>query len=490
MDFTCIVLFLGIYYLKPQEWTALFATVRFAQLTMFASVASLMSRPRGLKLADFFRTPHDWAMLLFFAWVVFASPTPYETFKEFLNRIVFYVVIVQTLISWDRIKRFLGWWTGMIVAVAFLAIAGEYFFDPLGSRDLTHGIMRDRLVLNLSMVNNPNALGHTVVPVISMLYFFCIWKRPIFMKEIGLVAFLLPLWCVYLTFSKGAYLAGASAILASFTFGRPKIVQAAIVAIALIGGVTAVQSLPRMGELQKSKTDEAIQGRIKAFTHGRTYYETLDYGVGQGNFIKSLLADHNYYKAAHSTYVQTGAELGKIGMFLFLLLIWVNFRTLVTAKTRTVEQERIRRVLFVLLLTYCVSGWMVDFAYRATFFMFTAAIAAFHRLLYQITPEVTPEEVEKEPELPWRSTVPLPLGPSPVGGGVAAAPVLTLAPVTTMQKSAYPWLHRNDEPAPDAPQSEEEPKSFWNRLGIIDVIGAYVFLRATEYFWTYAIQNF
>ena len=40
MDFSCIVLFLALYYLKPQEWTSLFATIRFVQFTMLASWAA------------------------------------------------------------------------------------------------------------------------------------------------------------------------------------------------------------------------------------------------------------------------------------------------------------------------------------------------------------------------------------------------------------------------------------------------------------------
>ena len=480
MDFTCIILFLAIYYLKPQEWTALFATVRFVQLTMFASVASLVMRGRSLKTADFFKTPHDWAMLLFFGWVVIASPAPVDTFKEFLNRLVIYVVIVQTLTSWNRINRFLGWWTAMIIVVAALALASEYFFDPFGSRELTHGIMKDRLVLNLSMVNNPNALGHTVVPVIPMLYYFCIWRRPLFMKEIGLAAFLIPLWCVYLTFSKGAYVAGAVTILATLTFGRPKIVQALIIAVAFGTGITAMQTLPRMHELQKTKTDEAIQGRIRAFTYGREYYNTLTAGVGQGRFIQSVLEDHQYYKAAHSTYVQTGAELGWPGLLLFFLLIWTNFRTLLTARTLTDEQERVRRILFVLLLTYCVSGWMVDFAYRATFFMMSAAIAAFHRMLYQLNREPVTEESEPEVPVPaWKPVALVPVGSS------AAAPVTLIVPENAAV--AKPWLRRDSDE-----QEVPEPgsKRFWNRLGIADFAVATVLLYANERFWSYAIRNF
>src|SRR5689334_22134394 len=102
MDFTCIVLFLALYHLKPQEWTTLFAQIRFVQLVMLASLATLVFRERSLKARDFFLTPHDWAMFAFFGWVVISNAVPVGSFKEFFNRLVFYVVIVQTLTNWER----------------------------------------------------------------------------------------------------------------------------------------------------------------------------------------------------------------------------------------------------------------------------------------------------------------------------------------------------------------------------------------------------
>ena len=484
MDFTCIVLFLAIYYLKPQEWTSVFAHIRFVQLTMLAALGTLLFRERSLRARDFFRTPHDWAMALFFVWVCITyHEGPVAGFREFLNRVVFYVVIVQTLTNWNRISRFLGWWTFFVWATAFLAIAGEYFWDPLDSHIITHGIMKDRLVLNLSMVNNPNALGHTIAPGIAMLYFVCIWKRPLLMKQLGLASFILPLWAIYLTFSKGAYIAGAGVILATLTFGRPKWMQIAIISIALSSGVGALYALPRMNELQKSKGDEAVQGRIRAFTYGHQYYQTYPMGVGQGQFVASVMHDHNYFKASHSTYVQTGAELGKTGMYLFLLVLWCNLRTLMFSKTYTPEQERIRRLLFVLNASYMISGWMVDFAYRATFFMFSAAIAAFHRHLYQWQ-EIAAEHAEDDKEVvkPWmKEQAELP-APAPS----SAHPEQSVEKEGTVRE---PWLRRRVK-VEEVNENQVPEKPPWNKIGIMDLAVVFGMLKLIDMIWVYAINNF
>ena len=143
MDLLWVILFQVMYYIRPQEWFSFFASIRFASIVMIGAIFSLFFRGRGVQPGQILRTPHDWMILLFFAWVVFASPTPYDTFKEIYSLPITYFVVVLTLSTIPRMKRFLGWWTFLIVAIAALALASEYGFDPLGSHDLTHGRMKE-----------------------------------------------------------------------------------------------------------------------------------------------------------------------------------------------------------------------------------------------------------------------------------------------------------------------------------------------------------
>jgi len=490
MDFACIVLFLAIYYLKPQEWTSIFAQIRFAQLTMIASLATLVFRERGLKLRDFFRTPHDWAIAFFFLWVCFTYNTGFvDGFKDFLNRLIFYVAIVHTLSTWNRISRFLCWWTAFVWITALLALAGEFFWDPLNSQQLTHYINKGRLSLRLSMVNNPNALGHTLAPVLAMLYFSAYWKRPVFAKVLGVVCIGIAAFAIYLTFSKGAFIVSAVVILATFTFGRPKWVQILVVAVFMASGIGALYALPRMNELSKSKTDEALQGRIKAFTHGYEYYTTYERGIGMRQFVGRMLKDHKIAKASHSTYVQTGAELGRIGMFLFLLVLWCNLRTVMFSKTDTPEQERIRRLLFILVVSYMASGWMVDFAYRATFFMFSAAVGAYHRQLY-LQKKLEEERLEDEKTVvkPWLPNL-APAVSLPNTGTAAA----TLATLPESESEAAPIARRpwlRGKTLRQEPEGTTVERLHWSRIGVIDIVVVIALLKATEMAWTYAINHF
>lgn len=487
MDFTCIVLFLALYYIKPQEWTSVFATIRFVQLVMFASLLTLFFRERSLKPRGFFRTPHDWAVYLFLLCMVISSPTPLDTLKdEVFSKLIFYVVTVQTLYSLARVNKFLGWWTVFLVITAFLAIAGEYFWDPLGSWDKTHSnSLKGRLILNISTVNNPNALAHALAPALAMLYYFTIWKRSVFLKALGIGGLALVTFTIYLTLSKGGFLATGATIMTMLTFGRPKSMQIVIASVLVMLASVIAYQLPRMTELKSTKGDGAIQGRVASFTHGYHYYQSNILGVGYGQFIKRQLSEYKLHKAPHSVYNNIGSELGKPGMFLFLLIMWSNFKTLVFMKSQSVEQERARRVLFTLVLSYAISGWMVDFAYRPSFFLFTAAIAVFHRL-YCIKQE---EVVETdEPIHTWRTR--------PVENLVALpSPVMQLAALPATPSPSYMELMQVRNPTGFQQSASEETsieteKKTHEGFSFKDLAITLVALKAVEMVWVYSINHF
>ncbi len=487
MDFICIVLFLALYYLKPQEWTSLFATIRFVQLVMYASLATLFFRERSLKARDFFRTPHDWAVFAFLFWLFASSTAPFEMFKaEVISRIIFYIVTVQTLFSISRLNKFLGWWTGFLVITAFLAIAGEYFWDPLGSSDITNGPMKGRLVLNLSMVNNPNALAHSLAPALAMLYYCTYWKRSVFLKVFGVVALALVTFTIWLTESKGGFLAAGITILGMLTFGRPKSAQIVIAGVLILAGSSVLYQLPRMTELNRSKTDAAIQGRVASFTHGYHYYQNSFAGVGHGQFMKRQLAEYKLSKAPHSVYNCIGSELGKVGMFLFLMILWSNFRTLIFMKTQNVEQERARRILFVLVLSYAISGWMVDFAHRVSFYLFTAAIAVMHRLV--LLDQKEPDEADPKKQIAtWRrpSTVPVHATPGPS--------LEHAVPLTNAALPRFAFMRTENPPQPPDEQGEgaihELKKKFSQGIGWLDIGIVLVLQKLVEMTWVYCINN-
>ena len=230
---------------------------------------------------------------------------------------------------------------------------------------------------------------------------------------------------------------------------------------------------------------------------------TNDRGIGFHNWAPSFLAGKYrfkqtktdkdslkkpmpiIYKAPHSSYVCIGAELGYTGFFLFFGILYCCLRSVITARTSTPDEERCRRIIFVLVFSYMVSSWMVDFEYRPSFFMFAAAAAALHRHLLGLNEEKDLEmsadaERAERPHLPaWRAR----LVPEPALAG-AASPIGTSAPVFSLQPLPAHEREPEPEPAPVARVARA-----WNRIGVLDVAIALAMTYAAIRYWSYLLTN-
>lgn len=516
MDFAAIIAFTIVLYVRPQEIFTALAAARPAFVVLAWGGAALFMREGGVKWRDVIRTPHDWVMALYFAYIIWSSGAAWATWKEIYPFVGFYFITVLALNSMQRIYTFLYWWLGCILFIAIMALLSLVGIDPVDSAYVT-AASNGRLVFNTSIFNNANALGHSVIVAVPMIYFLMFWRRPIFVKEVGLALLPASLYCTYRTESKGAFASGFMAILATLTFGRPKFVQTVILVGGLTAGWSAMALLPRWGELQTASRNEAIQGRVEAFKFGRWATENFNYGVGYKNFLAEFRAKEGeeIARASHSSYNQVSAELGWFGLLLFVGSIYCATRTLVQSRTANEMEERVRRTMFCLVVTYSVSSWMIDFAFRAAFFVMIAMVSAFHRLLQDRTPIENVDswlEEEQEKEANPVGTAVGPVAAQAAGNGMssshvylahlkqvrgagrahaqtaasAVAPIAPLAGSSATQKSiAY---------APAVADTREErvsgsPFMPWTKLTWIDCIIMYYLMELTLYVRTYAIED-
>ncbi len=471
MDFTAIVFFLVIYYIRPQEWIPIFAKLEPVKMTMLLALFSTYTRNKGIAPKDFFRTPHDWMLAAYFGWVIWASGSFVSTTIVFAKYIIFYYITVQVLSSIERIKSFLNWWTIMILAVSFLGVASLYFWDPMGAKDLTENTYKGRLVLATSIFNNPNALGHGIVPVLPMIYYLFLWKRPVFMKEVAVAMMVMPAMCMYETLSKGAYLSGGATMLLALMFGRPKFVQITLVVSALTVGPGLVNQLPRMDELNRS--EGGIQGRLAAWEWGLQKIEQEPNGIGWKKFVGTFAHENGYRKAAHSAYIQTATELGKPGLFCFVGIFYCCMRTLMTVRTINHDEERIRRLLFCLVVSFWISSWVIDFGARSTLFIIPATVAAYHRQIMRRYEENLKQARQDLAEL---------------DAGEEEFKIQQEArPAFERRKEQ---LRRNEIRSEVENIVQAKPPITWNKLSLLDVALVYGVFKVTMHFWVYILENF
>jgi len=491
MDFYALIFFLIYSALKPQEWPGFDWIISFKpnQVAMLLGIIALFQRPVGLRLKDIFRVPHDTFFFLYIAWIILGAPSPYDTFKSFQVHIVTYIVAQQALRTVDRMIKFLVAWSLILMTVTLLALDGDYGLDLLGSNRLTEGFMKGRMILNISIYNNPNTLAHTLVPVIPMLFFLLFWKKSL--GKFWGVLLIFPLWCIFETESKGAFLCTFAALVFTMAFGRPKWVQLGILIVTFSLGTSVLYLMPRMSELNKStKGNEAIQGRVAALQFGLRVMKNTWTGLGPGLFVPNFVKAHNYPKAAHNAYCQNGAELGRIGLGLFLAMMYCCFRSLVSIRTSSDDEERLRRTMFVMLAAYAMSCWMVDFAYRTTFFLLLAMCSALHRHCAGINKLIDKEVNDDEAiaQLPaWQRNRAVRAQQATAQPGLQPVEAVSSMPLRWQGPASVVELHSDDVRLED--EGGPLPRVGWMRFTWVDFVANLGLLYGVERMWAYLITK-
>ena len=206
--------------------------------------------------------------------------------------------------------------------------------------------------------------------------------------------------------------------------------------------------------------------------------------VGYGNWNRSFYAAHGWNKAAHSGFVQVGAEQGFFGFCLYLGVIYCSLRVLITCKTTNTEEERIRRILFCLVIAYTVSAWMIDIGYWPTYFIMAASVAAFHRQLLAKNKEAEAVSERVHEIAPhWI--------PNPADGLLPAMVPMPMM-ISNVTGQAITLNEPSVSPAATAGSQGQDVKAAirWKRIGIMDVALIWVMGELFLKDWEYVCKNF
>ena len=485
MDLNLLLLFVSLYFLRPQDWIPQLSGAPLVSLVMLAAILATATRAGGFSLRQVLRTPHDWLMGLYFGWVIYTADAPFGMFKKLLPFMVFYVVTVLALTSIPNLGRFLRWWCGLLVVLAAAGVMTAFGIDFTGASEKIL-INQGRLVLNTYMHNNPNALGHSVVVALPMAWFLYFWRTGAILK--GALFSSAVFLCVLYTQSKGAFLVGFVVLVLALMFGQPRVFQIIIGSLAALGGGAILSMLPRMAEL--SKSEQGIQGRVLAWNSAWESLQQFPRGVGWNNFFASFMWEGELVvKATHSSYVQIGAALGYVGLFLYVGVIYSWFRTLLLVRPATIEQDRLRRVLFVLASASALSNWMIDRAYHTEFFLLTAAVGAYHRLVAGARRSEPMAESAETEQVPHQLPAPAYAGP-----GLTPQPAFSIAAGIVAAGTARSVFL---QPGTDSrPNAEDAPETLisrfvrWPRLMLIDLPLIYLGYRLVLETWEYVIRHF
>jgi hypothetical protein len=497
MELRIAILFLFLYYIRPQDWIPGMEGFNIVRPLIVSWAVILYAAKRRSPVTGWVKTPHDWAMLAYWGWIVWSAPEPKDALLGFFPLVVFYAFTVHSLTSWEAVFSYLKAWNWMLVGIALLAAGSFINIDLTGAAAMTLS-QKGRLAIGTWMHNNPNALGHSLAVVLPLSYLLYFWRGNSFGRWVLFpLQNALVIFCIYQTQSKGSFLVSAALMLLIFIIGRPLPVKIFVLALAVTMGVSALSFLPRMSDMNNLRSEEGVQGRLMAWEIAKTAMEKKPAGWKQFEAYINWRGQVEK-KATHSSYVQIGGDLGVNGLYLFTLVLWTAFRSTAQIQykgSNEAIQERCRRAVLVLIVAYAVSSWMINREYHTEYFLLVGVAAAMHRLQLGRQGQAALQEPEFgiKPQREW--LVPEGMVPGPLLVQPWRLLTADTALVVESQSKILATPHSASTNVDDSVSAAEEAGlettaiKAWNRLNWQDYAMGACLTWVVLYIWEYTLKN-
>lgn len=465
MEFTAVILFLVLYFVRLHDWIPAMGGLNVIKPVIALGALGLLTRPKRTPAWGVMTTPHEWLLVIYLVYGILNDIDPFETFNNVLPLAAFFFLTSQALTDEERLDKYFCWWAGCIAFMCFLGTLTDMGVDITGARLLIDA-KGGRLCLNTWLLDNPNALGHTAITGFPLIYFTMMFRRSVGVFILGIPLIIMVGMCVVATESKGAFISAGISIAATLLVGRSNMIKAILAAFLFLAASSVTTMLPRMVNKEELRYDEGVMGRALAFQAAKSAYDTVP--AGWNRFVSSFTWEGGTVNlSTHSSFVQIGADLGPMGMFLYLSVMGCAARSLFTFNTDSDVLERTRRMLFAILVCYFVSGWMINRSYHSEYFMIAGAAVAYHKLAREsIRRSAGFVDVSDDEEEERRAA-----------------------------QVEQPLLEATKSPDDESVQIVERAsvggwKKLWNRYGVIDFVIGYSMLYFTVWLWSYIIDYF
>ncbi len=347
----------------PLIWRILGSTGTFKVLGGLCVIYVIVDLTRGGSIPAYFRS----AQARFFAALfVFASVSYFAmsaslqntTLLVYLDFVIFFFVIVTLVNSTRRLH-----WT---LLASVLGIA-------YGSAD----IIREWLRFHSTMPNyragdsvgDGNYFSTAAALILPFVYLMIFNTKKNSEKLFFLGCLLISLVAIMLTGSRGGGLAIAVSLLYLIWHSRHRVRNLVLIAVVGLPLAIFVPVSPLHRMLHPPNGVNTEETRLEAWNAGLKMFESHPFfGVGLGNF-KTLMPLYaapgvDFKSIAHNTYIEYLAELGPLGLILFLAIVFFALRSLRNVRRRMHELDP---QSFLYLTSLSLESGLIGFLVGACF---------------------------------------------------------------------------------------------------------------------------
>jgi len=288
----------------------------------------------------------------------------FNSVVEFSKIVIPFILFVNIVNSERKIK--ISLWL-IIIATVILAIQGIYQFNN-GLGWAGQPLSLQGRINWVGIFNDGNDLALAIVMAIGFVFAFFFGKAHPSLKFLSAVFLGILLYALYLTNSRGGYVALAGTLLFYFT----RRFKNKFIAISL--GVIFVFTIFALGPSRLSTisaSEESAYGRIDAWYQGMQMLKSSPiFGVGYGMFTE------DFSITAHNSYLLVAAEEGIVGLFFWIALIYSCFKGLSVLVKRHPRLNSYALGLEANLVGFLCSAFFLSRSYKDILYIMLALISS------------------------------------------------------------------------------------------------------------------
>ena len=363
-------------------------------------VIYLFDRSEARRLGGLVRQPTTKYLLAFLFWMMLSLPGALVrgdsvdlVFDGFLKTVVMFLLVAGAVRGIRDVER---------LAIAYLVSATVYAVVVVTRFDLGAG---EDWRLGRLYYYDANDLATFLVTAVPLGLYFLHAGRTVMARVLAIASLAALTVAFVYTGSRGGFIALAA--MAGYIVLRYSAISfhrraAATVLVALIvAGTASDRYWEQMGTIMSdtdyNRSDET--GRMRIWRRGIGYMlQNPLFGVGPRNFqtaegTLSELAERQQFgvgvqwNAAHNTFIQVGAELGIVGLAVFLGLLASAFRALRRSRPRertpAARQDRrtqLTQVITASLIGFVVGAFFLSLAYAEMLYALIAMAVGLHKV--------------------------------------------------------------------------------------------------------------
>ena len=389
MLFFGLILLIFLQIIRPQDFVPILQGERLVLYLMVFLLVGVLFSPVEKKLI---RSPHDKYAGMFFVAIVLSSLTLFwfsnivDTAIATMKTAMIYYLIVMVVIEVKEFEKTV--WT-MAILMGLVALMGVLQYHGYDITGAGMSFAPDKGVWQIKGIgnfDNPNDLAYSVVLVVPFALGFLFQARRFLGRATALALLSISIYCIYLTKSRGGQIALVASLASWLYFWvkNPKRKRQMIFfALTSIIAIIVVQGTGY-------REDDSSMGRIEAWNEGWQLLKSNPIiGVGKDQFIE------NHKRDSHSSYVRAGAELGLLGLYAYMGMIYMVAVTILRVQKPT-ENEKWRPYYAGFggfFVSYVAGSVFSTRTYDLIFLISVALVGTLGRLALDNTEEVSAEGI-------------------------------------------------------------------------------------------------